>query len=347
MRSVQSLFLPMLLVLILVSACGATTSAPVEMTPVATAEPGAVVAEPSAVVAEPGAVVAEPGAVVAGPDAATAEASPPVDPMSSEPLAVVINGASITLEEYERQVELYQADMIAAGYVQDADTFEGQAAIAQGRQWVLDLMIGQVLTEQAAADEGVVITDAEVEAAIDALRQDIGEDLLNEWLVQQGITLDEMRARLRGEMISTEMANRIADVAVPAVQEHIAARHILVATEAEARRILDQLNAGADFASMARTHSQDISTRDLGGDLGWFPRGVLTSKEVEVAAFALQPGQLSDVIASELGYHIVQVVERVDQEISPENLHLLREQVAQAWLDELRSSADIHIFVTP
>jgi peptidyl-prolyl cis-trans isomerase C len=329
MKSVQSFILPMLLVLLLVSACGATTSAPIETATAAAPATG----EPDAVVAEPGVVTEEP--------------SPPVDPISVEPLAVVVNGASITLDEYEREVELYQADMIAAGYVPDADTSEGQAAIAQGRQWVLDLMIGHMLTEQAAAAEGVVITDAEVDAAIDSLRQDIGEEMLNDWLAQQGITLEEMRVRLRGEMISTEMANRVADVAVPAVQEHIAARHILVATELEARRIHDQLNAGADFASMARTHSQDISTRDLGGDLGFFPKGVLTSKEVEAAAFALQPGQLSDVISSDLGYHIVQVVERVDQEISPQNLQFLREQVAQAWLDELRFSADIQIFVTP
>jgi peptidyl-prolyl cis-trans isomerase C len=343
MKSVQSLFLPLLLVLLPVSACGATTSAPIETATIAASAAG----EPGAVVAEPGAVVAEPGAVVAEPDIGTEEPSPPVDPISAEPLAVVINGASITLDEYEREVELYQADMLAAGYLLDADTSAGQAAIAQGRQWVLDLMIGQMLTEQAAAAEGVVITDAEVDAAIDSLRQDIGDEMLNDWLAQQGITLQEMHARLRGEMISTEMANRVADVAVPAVQEHIAARHILVATEVEARRIYDQLNAGADFASMARTHSQDVSTRDLGGDLGFFPKGVLTSKEVEAAAFALQPGQLSDVISSDLGYHIVQVVERVDQEISPQNLQFLREQVAQAWLDELRFSADIQIFVTP
>jgi peptidyl-prolyl cis-trans isomerase C len=322
MKSAKSLFLPILLVLILIPACSATTSAPVEMQPTITVEPGETVI-------------------------ATAAPAQPTPTEPAEPLAVIVNGTPITLAEYERQVALYEADMSAAGHSQDSTSPEGQAAIAQGRQWVLDLMIGQMLTEQAAAAEGIVITDADVDAAIDSLRQDVGEEALNDWLAQQGITLEEMHGRLRGEMISTEIANRIADSAVPPTQEHIAARHILVATEAEARRILDQLQAGADFASMARTYSQDISTRDLGGDLGFFPMGVLTSREVEAAAFALQPGQLSDVVGSELGYHIVQVVERVDREVSPENSHLLREQVAQAWLDELRVSADIQVFVTP
>ncbi len=320
MKSFKALFL--MLLLILVSACATITPAPAEGIPSATDEPIE--------------------AATATPFPATPEPTAP-----AEPLAVIINGEPITLAEYERQVALYEADMMAAGQGQDATTPEGQAAVTQGRQWVLDLMVGQILTEQAAADQGIIITDDDVEAAIESLRQDVGEQMLNDWLAQQGITLDEMHERLRSEMISTQMVNHIADAAVPAVQEHVAARHILVATEAEARRILDQLQAGADFASLARTYSQDISTRDLGGDLGFFPKGVLTSQEVEAAAFVLQPGQLSDVVGSELGYHIVQVVERANQEISPENVHLLREQVAQTWLDELRTSAHIQVFVTP
>jgi parvulin-like peptidyl-prolyl isomerase len=86
----------------------------------------------------------------------------------------------------------------------------------------------------------------------------------------------------------------------------------------------------------------------VGGDLGFFPRGVLTSETVENAAFALQPGQVSEPVQSELGYHIVQVVDRnPDQEIAPENLRLLKDQAVRAWLDDLRASADIQVFVTP
>jgi parvulin-like peptidyl-prolyl isomerase len=340
MRSLKSLFLPMLLVLILVPACEATAPLLVEAPPADTVESGDVPAAETA-------VAKATAATEAIAPAATAVPATPHPAEPTEPLAVIINGTPVTLAEYERQVALYEADMVAAGQGQDAATPEGRVAISQGRQWVLDLMIGQMLTEQAAAAQGIVVTEADVDAAIDSLRQDVGDDALNSWLAQQGITLEEMRGRLRGEMISTEVANHIADTAVPLVQEHVAARHILVSTEAEAHRILDQLQAGADFASAARTYSQDISTRDLGGDLGFFPRGVLTSKEVEAAAFVLQPGQLSDVVGSGLGYHIVQAVERADQEVSQENLHLLREQVAQAWLDELRASASIQVFVTP
>lgn len=292
-------------------------------------------------------------------DAEISTATPqpePVDPAASatpvpsptvttEPLAALVNGEPIPLAEYERQVGRYQASLAATG--QNPDTEEGQAAVAQGRQWVLDVMIEQELIEQEAAKAGVVVTDEEIDATVSALREEKGAEALDAWLAQEGLTLEEMRERLRGDMIATAMANRIAE-AVPSRADHVHARHIVVATEEEARRILDQLQAGADFASLARTYSQDLSTRDLGGDLGFFPQGMLTSKEVEAAAFELQPGQLSEIVKSELGYHIVQVVERVpDQEIAQEDLVFMRDQAVREWLDQLRASADIQVFVTP
>ncbi len=282
----------------------------------------------------PGAPATEPAATSLPPATAT-----------TEPLAAMVNGQAIALEAYQRQVSRYEASMVAAG--QDPNTPEGKEAMAQGRQWVLEMMIEQAVIEQQAAVEGMAVTASEVDANIEGLRADIGEESFNAWLAQEDMTFDEMRLRLQGDMIATQMANRIAE-AIPTQAEHVHARHIVVATEEEARQILGQLQAGADFATLARTYSQDVSTRDLGGDLGFFPQGVLTSKEVEATAFALQPGQLSDVIQSDLGYHIVQVVERVpDQEISPENLRLLRDQAVRQWLDQLKASADIQVFVTP
>lgn len=292
------------------------------------------------------AATAEPEPAEPEPPETEATATPVPEPTAtSEPLAALVNGASIPLAEFERQVARYEASLVATG--QDPETEEGQAAVAQGRQWVLDVMIEQMLIEQEATQAGVVVSEEEVEATVRSLQEEKGEAALEEWLAQEGMTLEEMRDRLRGDMVATAMANRIAE-AVPLRAEHVHARHIVVATQEEAQRIRDQLQAGADFASLARTYSQDLSTRDLGGDLGFFPKGVLTSKEVEAAAFELQPGQFSEIVKSELGYHIVQVVERVpDQEIAQEDLVFMRDQAVREWLDQLRASADIQVFVTP
>jgi parvulin-like peptidyl-prolyl isomerase len=264
---------------------------------------------------------------------------------TSEPLAALVNGQSISLAAYERQVERYSTSMVAAG--QALDTPEGQQTLVEGRQWVLDMMIEQKLIEQQAEQAGLVIADSDLDTTITTLRADIGDAAFDQWLADEGMSLEEMRERLRGDMIATQMANRIAE-SVLGQADHVHARHIVVGTAEEAQRILDQLQAGADFATLARTYSQDSSTRDLGGDLGFFPQGVLTSKEVEAAAFALQPGQTSDVITSDLGYHIVQVVERANgRDIEQENLRLLRDQAVRSWLDQLRASADIQVYVTP
>jgi parvulin-like peptidyl-prolyl isomerase len=126
------------------------------------------------------------------------------------------------------------------------------------------------------------------------------------------------------------------------------ARHILVATQAEAENILAQLRAGADFDALARTYSLDISTRDHGGDLDFFPRGLLLSPELEEAAFALAPGQISDVVHSELlGYHIVQVLEREERPLAEAVRSLIQDNLSRRWREKLWTDATIERFVEP
>jgi parvulin-like peptidyl-prolyl isomerase len=75
--------------------------------------------------------------------------------------------------------------------------------------------------------------------------------------------------------------------------------------------VLKQLRRGADFATMAKRFSDDVSTKEQGGELGWFRRGGGLAREFEVVAFSLRPGQISDVVRSPFGFHIIQV-ERID-----------------------------------
>ncbi len=325
MRQIRLLALLVLILLVLVSACEAPPAEPTPAPEVPTAQPEETVDE-------------------AVPEPTEAAITPEPTPVQ-EPLAALVNGEAIPLAEFERQLARYETSMIASGL--DASTPEGEAAFAQGRQWVLDLMIEQALIEQSAIAAGVTVSDSEVDETVASIRDEVGEEAFSDWLDQEGIGLEEMRDQLRSDMLATAMANRIAE-AVPPQAEHVHARHIVVGTEEEARRILSQLQAGGDFAALARMHSQDLSTRDLGGDLGVFPLGVLTSEEVEVAVFALQPGQIGDVVESELGYHVVQVVERFpDRPVEEENLRLLRDQAVRDWLEQLRATAEIQVFVTP
>ncbi len=128
--------------------------------------------------------------------------------------------------------------------------------------------------------------------------------------------------------------------------ERVRARHILIAAapdapekdrqqaRAKAEKILDQLKKGADFAKLAAQDSDDPGTRDRGGDLGFFERGQMI-KPFEDAAFALKPGQLSGVVATRFGFHIIEVEEvkpahtdTLDQ-ARPRIVELLRERAGK------------------
>ncbi len=262
---------------------------------------------------------------------------------TEEPLAAMVNGEPITMAEYQRELARYEASLPQSNL--DPSTPEGQEALAQARAWVLDRMIEQRLILQAAAQEGITVSDEEVEASIQSLIGDIGEEAFRQHLADQGMSEEEFRESLRREMIASRMLDKVAQ-SVPTHGPEVHARHILVATEAEAQQLLQQLNAGADFAALAQQYSLDESTRDRGGDLGTFPRGTLTLPEVEEVAFSLQPGQISGIVKSPWGYHIVQVLDRVDDaEYDPVSLRILRDKAIQDWLQGLWDGAEIKKFV--
>ncbi len=278
------------------------------------------------------------------PPAASAPTDIPPSPTPEPPLAALVNDQPVYLADYERELGQYEASLLARGI--DPSSPDGQANLAQARAWILNVMIEQVLTEQAAAAAGVVVSDAEVDADMqEMIAESGGEEPFLAKLAEWGETYEDAWQKERTQLIGMAMTQRIVD-SVPTTAEHVHARHILVDTPQEAERILAQLQAGADFAALARTYSQDTSTRESGGDLGFFPRGILVAPEVDEAAFALQPGQFSGVVTSSLGYHIVQVIERDPaRPVGPENLRFLHDRAVQEWIEGLWGQAVVQRFV--
>jgi parvulin-like peptidyl-prolyl isomerase len=264
--------------------------------------------------------------------------------VSDRPLAAVVSGEPIYLVDYERMVAQYETAMISSGV--DFSTTDGQARLLQAREDILNSMIEQVLIEQYALQQGIVVTDEDVQVAIDQIVQDVGgEAEFQVRLEQNGITEQDMWNDLRAQLIGAKVVEQVTS-SVPETADHVHARHIYVDTREGAEQLLTLLQGGADFAELAQQHSQDESTRRTGGDLGFFPRGVLMVPEVEEAAFGLQPQQISGVIASSFGYHIVEVLERdPSRALSPENLQHLKERAFQDWIESLWAQAEIERYV--
>lgn len=266
-------------------------------------------------------------------------------PTFSEPLAALVNGEPIFLDDY--LIQVMQAEQALTSQGQNADTPEGQQALALARQRVLDAMIEQEIILQAAAREGVVVSDETVDAAVTQSIADAGgQEAFQAWLQANSLTAQDYRESLHAQLVAQAMFQQITQD-VPTSAEQVHARHIALPTEEEARQVLARLQNGEDFAALAREFSQDATTRDNGGDLGFFPRGLLLSPEIEEAAFSLAPQQISDVVRTQFGqYHIVQVLEREDNRPLPEEvLHSLRENVFEQWLSEQLAQAEIQPFV--
>lgn len=285
-----------------------------------------------------------PGETAAPPQPATATLPP------EAPLAARVNGVPIYLAVYENEVERRLQARREQGF--DLETPEGQAIVAAERAQALEALIEDALTAQAAAQMGISISDAEVDAVIQQSINDAGgQEAFQRWLDSNRMSIEEHRAAQRAAMLNNAVRDRIT-ASVPTEAEQVHARYIVVLTAEEAQQILAQLQAGADFAALAQQYSKDSVTAAKGGDLDWFPRGGLLDEALEEAAFALQPGQISGVVASEFGgqmvYEIVQVLEReAARPLSPERLMFLQRQTFRRWLDELKAQAQIERFVNP
>ena len=87
------------------------------------------------------------------------------------------------------------------------------------------------------------------------------------------------------------------------------------------------------FETLAQELSIDVTTKDRGGDLGWFTANELMDERLSDVAFGLEPGQIAGPIPTLIGYHVIQVIERAERPVEPERLPLLMENVFMSWLD--------------
>ncbi len=125
-----------------------------------------------------------------------------------------------------------------------------------------------------------------------------------------------------------------------AEEEQVWARHILIAEEEVANQVVERLEAGEDFATLAEELSIDTGSGANGGDLGWFGQGQMIP-EFEEAAFALEFAEISEPIQSGYGWHIIQLLGKENRPISESRLDEIRQQTLQKWLVEQRDAADV------
>jgi parvulin-like peptidyl-prolyl isomerase len=280
-------------------------------------------------------VIPQPGDPTATPDipaqtdtpAATATLTP-----TPEPGALIVNGESVPLSEFDAQLKQLQAA--------DAELAKTRTPEEQ-RQMVLVELVDQTMLAQAAYDGGFVLDDSGLQQRIDSLVTNLGgQSALDSWISANGYTSSSFQSAMRRAAASAWQRDVLMDT-VPESAEQVNAQQILVRSPDTAADILRRLNAGTEFATLAAEYDPITS-----GILGWFPRGYLTQPKVEEAAFGLEPGAFSAAIETDFGYHIVYVLEReTDRKLSVDARLTLQHKAIEDWLVEQRTAATVEILV--
>ena len=247
---------------------------------------------------------------------------------------------------------------------------------------VLDRLVDHHLASQAARARGVAATDAELEADLREMRSEQASDrAFADRLATAGISEEQLRHQRRlsldmAKLVRAAAGGPVSDAAINAyyrdnrdrflLPEAVTASHILIRVSpdasveqrAEARRrtagIRDQILGGADFGRTARDFSEDTGTALAGGLVGTFPRGRM-EPAFEAAAFSVKPGEISEVVETPYGFHIIRVDEHMAgrmqmlDEVRGDIRTLLTERAEQEGLakqiEEARRTAKIEIYI--
>ncbi len=227
--------------------------------------------------------------------------------------------------DIKRQLELIRAIVISQNYAESQAGTPGAAAVSDAdidafyKEPGQEERFNQFLTD-AQANNPMMAGQKIPDEQLKEIRHQLGQVMLGE---RRGTVAGFDKKRSVELQIMLEQARLLAstyakETLIPntkATDAEIAAyiaKHPELDTKqtrAKAEDVLKRVRAGEDFAALAKEFSTDPGSKDKGGDLGWFGHGQMIP-EFEKAAFALQPGQVSDVVESQFGYHIIKVDEK-------------------------------------
>jgi peptidyl-prolyl cis-trans isomerase C len=246
-------------------------------------------------------------------------AGSPVRAEDSNPVLAKVNGS-----------EIRQSDVALAE--EELGPSLAQMDPATKQENVLSFLIDMKIVSKAAEDKKIE-NDEDFKKKLAFARNRL---LMDNLLAQEGkaATTDDAMKKVyedASKQITTE--------------QEVHARHILVPTEEEAKKIEDELKKGADFAELAKKESKDPGASD-GGDLGFFTKEQMVP-EFSKVAFALEPGKISDPVKTQFGWHIIKVEEKRDRkapefaQVKPQIEQYVTRKAQADYVAKLRETAKV------
>jgi peptidyl-prolyl cis-trans isomerase C len=284
----------------------------------------------------------------------------PIPKPESNDVAVTVNGFVITEGQIDERIMPRLARLGSQLSPAMAEQYKSRM-----RAQMLDGMILEHLLDEQVKKAGITVSDSEVDDKITEIltRQGMTMDAFKSMIQAQGQDYEQVKHEI-GKSVGYE---RLIDSQLPSkevsesdisaayelnkeqynIPEQVQASHILIKPDsnnpdvnqakaqakAKAEKLLQQLKDGADFATLAKENS-DCPSAGKGGDLGLFGRGQMV-QPFEDVAFALKPGELSGVVETQFGYHIIKVTQHKPAEVIP--LEKVKPQLEKMILDKKRA----------
>ncbi|MDI6717165.1 MAG: peptidylprolyl isomerase [Actinomycetota bacterium] len=287
---------------------------------------------------------------------------------SREPLAATVNGKNITVAEVDERLK-----QMMGNHMEQFKGEQGKILEDQVKYDLLNKMIERELLVQEADKLGIKVSKKQLDAKIKEMMKAFNlkdEKALLEALKQQSMTLEQFKedvekyakVQMLGERITKDV--KVAPKEVEdyynlnknefLTKDQVHAAHILVDKEEDAKKILKELRNGADFAELARKYSIDTGSKSSGGDLSWKDKDMYV-KEFADACWSLEPGQLSEPVKTQYGYHIIKLIDKkparqktfseVESQIKEKLVLAKKQELFNKWYSDIKKKAVIKIYL--
>ena len=217
--------------------------------------------------------------------------------------------------------------------------------VKQYGQDSLSYLINNKIVEIAAGKENVKISDEDVDAEMkEFVEANGGEESFHYALEQSGMTEKDIETEIVNYLKIVKLLESEVDITEEEMKTHfeenkdsynepeqVEASHILVENEETANKVKEKIEAGEDFAELAKEYSTDPSNAENGGELGYFSKGTMV-EEFENIAFSMNVGEISDPVKTDYGYHIISVTDK--KEAKEANFEDHKEEIKQTLFDQ-------------
>ncbi len=292
-------------------------------------------------------------------------------------IVAIVNGEIITLSEVDQYRSKLRDGSEATG-----NPWEKSAKVFESRREILDRLIEEKLVDQQCKKLAIKVSVRDIDMAIEDVKRlnAITDEQLKRALIADGLSWEDYRQQVREQIKRVKLVSRVVRPELTVDDEglkrfynghieqfrepeQIRASHILIVIPQDAddllvealrhkgEMILERLGRGEDFGELARLYSGDPSAKN-GGDLGFFKRGELLP-EFERSLFNLQRGQVSGLVRTKMGFHIIKVTEKkeglaipfeeVMERVKNQYIEEESQRLYKAWLQKIKAESFIEV----